>query len=152
MYKLFLFISVMPFFFVRDGIINLVSLKKWQSHGVKNLCSVAGTGSFPLQKHQIWPRVVADGIIPWSLGRGLCVAGECTPEDDTHQIYYSFKKISGLIFFCKNLVDFNEAHLREMSLNLHTHTWNFFHLSIVSVDDKQHLSEVVFSAVVRFLL
>ena len=29
---------------------------------------------------------------------------------------------------------------------------NFFHLSIVSVDGKQHLSKVVFSTLVRFLL
>ena len=32
------------------------------------------------------------------------------------------------------------------------HVWIFSHLSIESVDDKQHLSEVVFSALVGFLL
>ena len=28
-------------------------------------------------------------------------------------------------FFLENLVDFNEAHLHEATLNLHTHTWIF---------------------------
>jgi hypothetical protein len=33
----------------------------------------------------------------------------------------SVRKVSGLISFCKNLVDFNEVHLHEVTLNLHTH-------------------------------
>ena len=48
-------------------------------------------------------------------------------------------------FFCENLVDFNEAHLYEVTLNLHVHAWIFSFLSIASVDGKKHLSEVVFS-------
>ena len=28
-------------------------------------------------------------------------------------------------FFCENLMDFNEAHLHEESLNLHTNMWIF---------------------------
>ena len=34
------------------------------------------------------------------------------------------RKVSDF-FFCKNLVDFNEARLHEMTLNLHMHTWIF---------------------------
>ena len=30
------------------------------------------------------------------------------------------------LFFCENLVIFNEARLHEATLNLHTHAWNFF--------------------------
>ena len=36
------------------------------------------------------------------------------------------EKYPTLVFFCENLVDFNEAHLHEATLNLHTHTWVFF--------------------------
>ena len=54
--------------------------------------------------------------------------------------------------FCEKLVDINEARLLEASLNLHTHAWIFPRLSISSVDGKQHLSEVVFSALVGFSL
>ena len=49
-------------------------------------------------------------------------------------------------FFCENLVDFNETRLHEATLNLHIHMWIFSCLSIASVDGKQPLSEVVFSA------
>ena len=62
------------------------------------------------------------------------------------------KYSSFFFFFCKNLVDFNEAHLHEVTLILHTHAWIFSHLLIVSVDGKEHLSEVVFSALVGFSL
>ena len=56
-------------------------------------------------------------------------------------------------FYCENLVDFNEAHLHEATLNLHICMREIFsHLSIVSVDDKQRLSELVFSALVGFSL
>ena len=55
-------------------------------------------------------------------------------------------------FFCENLMDFNEARLHEAILNLHTHTWILSCLSIASVDGKQHLSEVVLSALVGFSL
>ena len=50
--------------------------------------------------------------------------------------------------FCKNLVVFNEARLHETILDLHMNTWIFFCLSIASVDGKQHLSDVVFSALI----
>jgi hypothetical protein len=50
------------------------------------------------------------------------------------------------------LVDFNEAHLHEVTLNDHTHAWIFSCLSIVSADGKQHLSEAVFSTLVGFSL
>ena len=53
-------------------------------------------------------------------------------------------------FFCENLVDFNKTRLHEATLNVHTHAWIFFHLSISSVDGKQTLSEVVFSTLVGF--
>jgi hypothetical protein len=55
-------------------------------------------------------------------------------------------------FFRENLVDFNAARLHEATLNLHTHRWIFHHLSIASVDGKQHLGEAVFSALVGFSL
>ena len=56
------------------------------------------------------------------------------------------------LIFCKNLVDFIEVPLHEVNLNLHTQALIFFRLSIASVDDKQHLREVVFSALVGFSL
>ena len=40
----------------------------------------------------------------------------------------------------------------KATLNLHTHAWIFSCLSIVSVDGKQHLHEIVFSALLRFSL
>ena len=46
----------------------------------------------------------------------------------------SLRKVSDLIFLCKNLVDFNEVCLHEATLNLHMHLWIFSCLSIVSVD------------------
>ena len=42
-------------------------------------------------------------------------------------------------------MDFNEGHLHEMTLNLHTQTWIFSCWPIASVDGKLHLNEVVFS-------
>ena len=53
-------------------------------------------------------------------------------------------------FFCEKLVNFNGGRLHEATLNLHTHTW--FFPSIESVNGKQHLSEVVFSALIGFSL
>ena len=67
-------------------------------------------------------------------------------------VHYSIRKVSKHFFFCKNLVDFNEMHLHKATLNLHMHTWIFCYLSIASVDGKQHLSEIVFSALVGFSL
>ena len=49
-------------------------------------------------------------------------------------------------------MDFNEVCLHESTLNLHMHAWIFSRLSLASVDNKQHLSEVVFSALVGFSL
>jgi hypothetical protein len=49
-------------------------------------------------------------------------------------------------------VDLNEAHLHEATLNLHTYVLIFSRLSVASIDGKQHLSEVVFSALVGFSL
>ena len=66
-------------------------------------------------------------------------------------MYYYVRNPSD-IFFCKNLVNFNEVHLHEAILNLHTHPWCFSCLSIVSVDGKQHLSGVIFSAPVNFFI
>ena len=65
--------------------------------------------------------------------------------------YYHVREVSKL-FFCENLMNFNEAILYEASLNLHTHTWIFSRRSIASVNGKQHLSKVVFSTLVGFLL
>ena len=48
-------------------------------------------------------------------------------------------------FFCENFVVFNEAHLHKTTLNVHTHIRILSRLSIASVDDKQHLSAIVFS-------
>ena len=62
----------------------------------------------------------------------------------------SVRKVSVLLFSCENLVDSNEAHSHEVTLNLHTHDYTFPCLSIVSVDGKQHLSELVFSVLVDF--
>ena len=39
-----------------------------------------------------------------------------------------------------------------MTLSLHTYSFIFSRLSIASIDDKQNLSEVVFSALVGFSL
>ena len=47
-------------------------------------------------------------------------------------------------------MDFSEACLLEATLNIHTHALIFSLLSVASVDDKQHLSEVVLSALVGF--
>ena len=55
-------------------------------------------------------------------------------------------------FFCENMVGFSEARLHEATLNPHTHSWIFPRLSIASFDDKQHLSDVVFSAYIGFPL
>ena len=49
-------------------------------------------------------------------------------------------------------MDFNEACLHEATLNLHMYANIFSCLSIASVDGKQHLSKVVFSALVGFSL
>ena len=51
-----------------------------------------------------------------------------------------------------DVMDFTEVCLHEMTLNLHTHALIFSHLSIVSVDCKQHFSKVVFGALVGFSL
>ena len=59
--------------------------------------------------------------------------------------YYSVRKVFDLIFFCENLVDFNQARLHKATLNLHTHVCFFPCLPIVSVNGKQDLSEVVFN-------
>ena len=48
-------------------------------------------------------------------------------------------------------MDFNEARMYETALNLHTHA-RILHACISSVDSKQHLSEVVFCALVGFSL
>ena len=56
------------------------------------------------------------------------------------------------LFFCVNLADFKEARLHETTVNLHTNARIFYHLSVASVDGKQHLSKVVFSALVGFSL
>ena len=45
-----------------------------------------------------------------------------------------------------------DARLHEATLYFHTHTWFFFRLSIASVDCKQHLSEIVFSALVGIFI
>ena len=55
-------------------------------------------------------------------------------------------------FLCETLVEFSEARLYEATLNLHTYVWFFSRLWTASLDGKRHLSEVVFSALVGFLL
>ena len=45
-------------------------------------------------------------------------------------------------------MDFNEARLHEATLNPYTYAVIFYSLSIVSVDGKQHLREVVFCALI----
>ena len=62
---------------------------------------------------------------------------------------WDVRKLSDHIF-CDNLVDFNEPRLHEATLNFYTHAWIFSHLSIASVDAKQHLSEIVLGALVGF--
>ena len=56
------------------------------------------------------------------------------------------------LFFLRKPGAFQGSHLHEATLKLHTNTCTFYCLSIASVDDKQYLSEVVFSALVGFLL
>ena len=65
------------------------------------------------------------------------------------QVLLSYKSILHF-FFCENLEDFNEAHLHEATVDIHMPTWIFSRLSIASVDDKQHLSEIVLSALVGY--
>ena len=48
-------------------------------------------------------------------------------------------------------MDLNEARLHEENLKIHTGARIFSCLSIASVDCKQHLSEIVFSALVGCL-
>ena len=56
------------------------------------------------------------------------------------------------LFIFRKLVEFNETRLNKLTLNLQTYAWIFFRLSIVLVYGKKHLSEVVFSALVKFSL
>ena len=56
------------------------------------------------------------------------------------------------LFFCDNLVDFDEARLHEVTFNIRTYAWIFSRVSIASVDGKQHLNQVEFSALVGFSL
>jgi hypothetical protein len=56
---------------------------------------------------------------------------------------------STLFFFLWKPGEFNEALLHQTTLNLHTHVRIFSHLSIATVDGKQHLNEVMFSALVE---
>ena len=77
---------------------------------------------------------------------------DLNPKYNSLNIYNSVRKVSDIILFCENLVDFNEVRLHEATLNFLAHTWIFSHLSIALVDCKQHLSEVVFSALVGFAL
>ena len=64
----------------------------------------------------------------------------------------SVRKVSDRIFLCENLMDYNLARLHEPTLNLSAHAWIFSRLSIASVAGKQHLSEVVCSARVVYML
>ena len=66
-------------------------------------------------------------------------------------------KVRGMLekystFFAKTMVDLNEARLHKATLNLLTHMWIFSRLSIASLDGKQHLSEVVSSALIGLSL
>ena len=54
---------------------------------VNNLCNIAGTVYFILQKHQMSPRVVTHGPHTMKPELGLCVVAECTPECDAHHVY-----------------------------------------------------------------
>ena len=63
-----------------------------------------------------------------------------------YYIYYSIRKIPDLFFWREKSAGFQCRALHEATLNLHTHAWIFYRLSIASVDGKQHFSEVVFSA------
>ena len=67
-------------------------------------------------------------------------------------LYHSVRKVTDFFSFscCKNLVDFNKARLHKATLNLHTYAWFVSCLLISSVDGNQHLSEIVFSGLVRF--
>ena len=53
------------------------------------------------------------------------------------------RKVSEI--FLRNLVDFNEVRLHEVTLNPHMHALILSCLSIALVDGKQHLSEVVYN-------
>ena len=65
---------------------------------------------------------------------------------------WSVRKVFDLIFFCKNLVDFNDEHLLEATLNLHTHAL-IFSPPVNSLSWWQApFDEVLFSALVRFSL
>ena len=76
---------------------------------------------------------------------------ECPPwEASVPSDTWSVRKYP--TFFCENLVDLNEAPLHEATFNLHSNTCIFSRLSLSSVDGKQHLSEVEFSALVGFSL
>ena len=65
------------------------------------------------------------------------------------QIWYT---LIHSLSFCENLMDLNQARLHEPTLNLHAHVWIFSPLWIASVAGKQHLSEVMCSALIGFSL
>ena len=63
--------------------------------------------------------------------------------------HYCVRNVSNLICICENLVDFNEA---GGDLETSYACVNFFRLSIAPVHGMQHLSEVVFSALVGIFI
>ena len=68
------------------------TLSCWRNHitfllGINNLCNVAGTVYFTLQKHQMWLRVLTVHPHTMKPEMGPCVMGECSPEDDARQVY-----------------------------------------------------------------
>ena len=67
-------------------------------------------------------------------------------------VYYSVRKVSDLIFFLSKPGGFQSNTLARGNLEPSYVCLNFSGLSIIPVDGKQHLSEVVFSALVRFSL
>ena len=64
----------------------------------------------------------------------------------------SVRKVSNLNFFRKPGEFQLNARLHEPTLNFHKDAWISSHLSIAPVDGKHHLSEVMFSALVKFSL
>ena len=68
-----------------------------------------------------------------------------------HTLYTTLLEKYPTLFYLRKPGGF-QWRLHEATLNLHTNTWIFSRLSIGSVDGKQRLNDIVFSALVKFSL
>ena len=72
------------------------------------------------RKKLLWRKnLLTIGI--WNIRSLNTTDQEILLELNNKNVYYSIIKVSDL-FFCENLVDYNEARLHEATLNIYTHT------------------------------